>query len=162
MIAVGTYWNILPEPHTGAAEDLGGVLVHMVPLAVDDLADANLDNLDAAREAGARVAVEYAALADALAARLEEGVLLGVQAQAGGQGGARGLAGVAARAPALGAVAHAPGSAVVPRAHDAARGPHDDAAHAPLHAVGALRRQGRQRHEVGVPRRPEAVRVRQV
>ena len=97
-----THRRELPQLDAGGAEDLSGGAVHAVALAVDDLGDADLDDLDAAGEAGAGVAVEDAAGTDALAAGLEQGVLLGVEAQAGGEGGAAGggVARVAARAPA--------------------------------------------------------------
>ena len=168
MFPAPTYRGELPELDAGGAEDLGGVAVHAVALAIDDLGDADLDDLDAAGEAGAGVAVEDAAGADALAAGLEQGVLLGVEAEAGGEGGAGGLPAlgrgvVAAGAAAVAAVAERARRAVVPGGHDAVQDPvHQHTPHRPLHAVASPRRQRRQRHEVAVPPRPQPLRVRQL
>lgn len=129
-------------------------------MRVHDLADADLAYLDAARQARARVAVEHGAVADALPARLEQRVLLGVDAEAGREGDAGAVAAVvAAGAAAVGAVAQAAGGAVVARADDAALAADEDAADAPLHAVGPLRREVGERHEVAVPTGAETVRV---
>jgi hypothetical protein len=154
-----TYRNKLAELYAGLAKDFGRLRVHAVAMGIDDLADANLADLDAAGQARTSVAVEDGAVADALAAGLEQGVLLGVNAEAGGQADARGVALVTARAAALGAVAKASRSAVVARADDAALAADEDAADAALHAIGALGGQRGQRHEVGVPAGPEPVRV---
>ena len=159
-----THGRELPQLDAGAPKHLSSSAIHAVALVVDDLADADLDDLDAAGEAGAGIAVEDGAGADALAAGLEQRVLLGVQAQAGGErGAAPGVAGVAARAAPLAAVPQGARRPVVPRAHDAVQHRvHQHAPHRPLHAVATPRRQRRQRHEVAVPARPQPVPVRQV
>lgn len=158
-----TYRRELPQLDAGGQEDARRLAVHAVPLAVDDLADADLDDLDAAGEAGAGVAVEHAAVADALAAGLEQGVLLGVQAEAGGEGGAAGeVAGVAARAAAVHAVGQAPRRAVVAGGDDAALAVDENAADGALHAVAPPRGERRERHEVAVPPRAQAVAVREI
>lgn len=68
---------ILPQLDPGLAKDPRGRAVDAVPRGVDDLADADLGDLHAARQTGAGVAVQHAGVA-AVAASLEEGVLLGV------------------------------------------------------------------------------------
>ncbi|KGQ07398.1 hypothetical protein BBAD15_g7272 [Beauveria bassiana D1-5] len=131
-------------------------------MRVDDLADAHLADLDAARQARARVAVQDGSAADALAAGLEQRILLGVDAQARRETDARRVAAVAARTAALGAVAQAPRRAVVPRRHHALALPDEHAPDAPLHAVAAVRGQRGQRHKVRVPPGPQPLRVREV
>lgn len=152
----------MPELDTGTSEHLGRLPIHAVALAVDNFADTDLDDLDGAGEAGTGIAIENTAVADALATRLKQRVLLGVQAEAGGEGGARTHARIAAGAAALAAVADAARGPVVAGADDAALAADEHAADGPLHAVGALRRQRGQRHEVVVPRGPQPLRVRQV
>jgi hypothetical protein len=66
-------------------------------LVVDDFADADLGDFDAACQAGAGVAVEDCILANAIAAGFEESVFFGVQAEAGGEAGAAFCGAVAAR-----------------------------------------------------------------
>jgi len=84
-----------------------------------------------------------------------------VDAQAGGEAVAGPFAVVAAAAAALAAVAQAARGAVVARADDALLA-HEDAADAALHAVGPLRGERRERHEVRIPTGPEAVLVEEV
>lgn len=100
-----THRHKLAQLHTRLSEYLGRLLVHTVPVVVHHLADAYLADLDAARQTRARVAVQHRALTDPLPAGLQQGVLLGVDAQARGQADTRGVAVVAAGAAALAAVA---------------------------------------------------------
>lgn len=144
----------LPQADTRLAQDPATGVVHVIALAEDDLLDADLGDLDAASQARTGVAVEDGALADALAAGLQQRILLGVQAQTRRERRAARARRVAPLAPALVAVAQVPRRPVVPRRDDPAV-VHQHAPHPPLHAVRALRRKRRQRHEVRVPCRPE-------
>lgn len=128
-------------------------------MGVHNLADAHLADLDAASQARTRIAVEHGAIPDSLPTRLEEGILLGVYAQTGGEPDARTVPLVAAGAPSVGAVADAPRRAIVAGADDTALPPDEDAPDTTLHAVGALGRQRRQGHKVRVPAGAEAVGV---
>jgi hypothetical protein len=67
-------------------------------LVVHHLADADLGDLDTARQAGAGVAVEGGVPADTVAAGFEEGVLFGVEAETGRETDATSCSVVAARA----------------------------------------------------------------
>jgi hypothetical protein len=151
----------LPQAYTGLLQNPATGVIHIITLTIHDLLDADLGNLDTASETGASVTVQDGALSDALPAGLEQGVLLGVQTEAGGEGGAAGAGGVAALAAALVAVAQVARRAVVARRDDP-RVVHQHAPDPPLHAVRPLRRQPRQSHEVRVPCRPQPDRRRQV
>ena len=125
----------LPQADAGLLEHPPTRLVHIIALAIHDFLDADLGDLDAARQARTRVTVQDAALADALAAGFEQRVLLGVQTQACGEGRtARGDRRVAARAAAFVAVAQVAWSAIVAGRYDA-RVVHEDAADTAFHAV---------------------------
>jgi hypothetical protein len=124
-------------------------------LVVDDFADANLCDLDAAGQARAGIAIQDGAAPDAIAACFKQSVLLGVEAETGGEVGAALGGVVAARTAALVAVGHASRRAVVSRAHDAFF-PHYDAANAPLHAIAPMGGQIRQAHEILIPGRSES------
>lgn len=128
----------MPQSNAAFLEDLRRIHVHAIRLTVYDLRDADLSDLDAAGQAGARVAVQNATLPDAFAACLQQRVFLGVKAEAGGQRRAAGHGGVAARATALVAVAHVAWRPVVAGADDAPL-THQHAPDTPLHAVAALR-----------------------
>jgi len=151
----------LAQLDAGLLEDRGRFAIHAVSAAVDDLTDANLGNLDTARQTGAGIAVQDCAISDPLAAGFEQGVLFRVQAQAGAQAHPRILPCIAPRTASLAAILQAPRRAVVARADDALL-PHEHAAHAALHAVAALRRQRCQLHEVLIPARPQAVLVGEI
>jgi hypothetical protein len=88
----------LSQAHAALSKDLGRLCVYQVALVVHDLADTDLGNLDAAGQARASIAVQNGRLADAVAAGFEEGILFGVQTEAGGQIGAAFRSTVASRA----------------------------------------------------------------
>lgn len=75
----------LPQLDSRLLEHFPTRVIHIVALAEDHLLDADLRDLDAASQAGTRVAVEHSTFSDALSACLQQSILLGVQAQAGGK-----------------------------------------------------------------------------
>jgi len=108
------WWDVFPDGHAGLLEDAGAAIVHTVLELIDDFHDACLHDLDGAPEAGTCVAVEHRALgAAAVAAQLQQGVFLGMEAQALVEAAAAWRALVAACASALVAVEQAAGCAVV-------------------------------------------------
>lgn len=163
----------LPQPHATLRKDTRRLRIYHIPLIIHDLADAHLRDLDTARQTWTRIAIEDARGTDAVAARFEERVFLGVQAEAGGEVDAAFCGGVAAgayrgqsclkrlndraegRTSAVAAVGHAAGRPVVSRANNALL-PHNNTADTALHAVAAVGSEVRELHEVLVPGGPEA------
>src|SRR5689334_12933441 len=78
----------LPQPDTRLLQHPATGVIHIITLAVHDLLDADLGDLDTASETGTSVTVQDGALSDALAPGLQQRVLLGVQTQARGERGA--------------------------------------------------------------------------
>lgn len=128
-------------------------------MGIHHLGDANLANLDAARQARARIAVQHGALPDALPTGLQKRILFCVYAKTGGQPNPRAVCLVASRAAAVYAVSQAAGRTVVSCADDSSFSPYEDTADAAFHAVGPMCRQRCQRHEVRVPAWPHTVGV---
>ena len=154
-------WDVFPDGHAGLLEDAGAATVHTVLELIDDFHDARLHDLDGAPEAWTCVAVEYRALcAAAVSAQLEQGIFLGMEAQALVEAAAARRALVAACASALVAVEQAAGCAVVAGGQHAVL-PHNHGADAALHAVGAHGRECAQAHKVRVPCGAQSVQRRQ-
>lgn len=130
-----TYRNKLPQLDASLPENGRSLRIHAVPMRINHLDNTNLANLDAASQARACIAVQHGTVADALPARLEQGVLLCVNAQAGGKPDARAIAAVASRAAAVGTVLQSARSAVVSCADDPLPRTDEHAAYATLHAV---------------------------
>ena len=130
-----SHWGELPELDSRLTEHCGCVAVHTVAIRVDYLTDADLANLDAAREAWTGITVDNGALTDPIPTRLEQGVLLGMNAQACGQTDARAVALIAARTTSFGAVLEATRCPIVASADDASFTTYEHATNAPLHAV---------------------------
>lgn len=74
------------------------MVVDQVALIVHHFCYAYLRDLDAARQARTRVAVENCVAPDAVAASFEQGVFFGMQTETGREGGASFGGAVAARA----------------------------------------------------------------
>jgi len=154
-------WDVFPDGHAGLLEDAGAATVHTVLELIDDFHDARLHDLDGAPEAWTCVAVEHRALcAAAVSAQLEQGIFLGMEAQALVEAAAARRALVAACASALVAVEQAAGCAVVAGGQHAVL-PHNHGADAALHAVGAHGRECAQAHKVRVPCGAQSVQRRQ-
>lgn len=128
-------------------------------MGIHDLADAHLADLDTASQARTRIAVEHGAISDSLSTRLEEGILLCVDAQTGGEAYARAVPLVAAGTSSVSAVADPSRRAIVAGADNAALSANKDAPDTALHAVGALGGERRQGHKVRVPAGAEAIRI---
>lgn len=144
----------LPQPDATLLQHPRRLAVHVVALRIHHLLDPDLHNLDTARQTRTRITVEDAArVSDALPARLEQGVLFRVEAEARVQA-SRGAA-VAAGTAALVAVGEVSRGAVVAGGDDAVVAD-EHGADAAFHAVGAGRGKGGEAHEVLVPGRAEA------
>jgi hypothetical protein len=128
-------------------------------MGIDDLADAHLADLDAASQARTRITVEHRAVPDSFPPRLEEGILLGMDTQTGGEAYARAVPLIAAGASSVGAVADPARRAVVACADNAALSADENASDSALHAVGALGCERRQGHEIRVPAGAQAIGV---
>lgn len=115
-------------------ENLCALGVHVVALTENNLSNADLDDLDAARQTWTtidsqhkqlgqsmdhlRVAVQHSTVADTLSTCLEKSVLLGMETQTCAQPGTTSLAGVATSTSALIAICDVPGSTIVASADD--------------------------------------------
>lgn len=153
----------LPQPDPRLTENPRRLLIHMIAIAKHDLGNPHLHDLNTARQARTRIAIQHRATANPLPPGLQQRVLLRVDAQARRERqparGARGV--VAARAAAGRAVGQVARRAVVARADDAV-GAHEDAADLAAHAVAAAGGERRERHVVVVPAGAEAGGVREV
>ena len=122
---------------------------YRVRVQVNHFGNTHLHNLDRAGQARACITVEDAPAADAVAAGLQQCVLLGVQAETSLEQSARIVAASTATRVAVSEPAR---GAIIPSRDDALVA-HNHAADLALHAVGTQRGKVRKPHKVRVPRR---------
>jgi hypothetical protein len=126
----------LPQLNPGLPKNPRRLLIHIITLAENHLRNPHLHNLDTTSQTRASVAIQHRAPAYPIPPRLQQSILLGVNAQTRRQRLSARRPGrvVAARTPAGRAVGQVPRRAVVAGADDAV-GAHEHAADLPPHAV---------------------------
>ncbi|CAI6335425.1 unnamed protein product [Periconia digitata] len=69
----------LSQTYPTLGKDLSSLCIHEISLIVNDLADADLGDFDAASKARTRIAVERGIFSDAVTASLEKSIFLGME-----------------------------------------------------------------------------------
>lgn len=163
--------------HACFLEDLCALGVHVVALTENNLGNADLNDLDAARQTWTtidnqhkqlgqsmnhlRVAVQYSTVTDTLSPCLEKCILLGMETQTCAQPGTASLAGVATSTSAFVAVCDVPGSTIVASADDTLSSD-KHTSDLSSHAVTSSSSKIGKLHKVLVPGRSHSGRVEEV
>lgn len=152
----------LPQFDAGFLENLRRLGVHVVTLTVHHFRDTDLDDFDGTCQTRTCIAIQHSSIAHSFASGFEEGIFLGVDAEAGTQVRASGKTGrtgsIASRTAAFGAVLDVSWRAVVARGEDPFVS-YQDATHLPPHAIRSSSREGCEGHEVVVPCWADSARV---